>query len=56
MEIRPHRTINRKKTFFENGIVAHVPMAQPTSKVLMNVSKNALEDLKIKAKQHSKNF
>ena len=32
----------------ENGIVAHVPMAQPTSKVLMNVSKNALEDLKIK--------
>ena len=42
------RTINRKKTFFENGIVAHVPMAQPTSKVLMNVSKNALEDLKIK--------
>ena len=42
------RTINRKKTFFENGIVAHVPMAQPTSDVLMNVSKNALEDLKIK--------
>ena len=42
------RTISRKKTFFENGIVAHVPMAQPTSKVLMNVSKNALEDLKIK--------
>ena len=29
------RTINRKKTFFESGIVAHVPMAQPTSKVLM---------------------
>ena len=42
------RTISRKKTFFENGIVAHVPMAQPTSKILMNVSKNALEDLKIK--------
>ena len=42
------RTISRKKTFFENGIVAHVPMAQPTSKVLMNVSKNSLEDLKIK--------
>ena len=42
------RTISRKKTFFENGIVAHVPMAQPTSQVLMNVSKNALEDLKIK--------
>ena len=42
------RTISRKKTFFENGIVAHVPMAQPTSDVLMNVSKNALVDLKIK--------
>ena len=42
------RTINRKKTFFENGIVAHVPMAQPTSKVLMDLSKNILEDLKIK--------
>ena len=42
------RTISRKKTFFENGIVAHVPMAQPTSKVLMNVSKNSLKDLKIK--------
>ena len=42
------RTINRKKTFFENGIVAHVPMAQPTSKVLMDLSKDVLEDLKIK--------
>ena len=42
------RTINRKKTFFENGIVAHVPMAQPTSKVLMNLSKDVLENLKIK--------
>ncbi len=42
------RTINRKKTFFENGIVAHVPMAQPTSKVLMKLSREILEDLKIK--------
>ena len=42
------RTINRKKTFFENGIVAHVPMAQPTSKILMNLSKNILEKLNIK--------
>ena len=42
------RTINRKKTFFENGIVAHVPMAQPTSKVLMDLSKDVLENLKIK--------
>ena len=42
------RTINRKKTFFENGIVAHVPMAKPTSKILMNLSKNILEKLNIK--------
>ena len=42
------RTINREKTFFENGIVAHVPMAQPTSKVLMDLSKDVLENLKIK--------
>ena len=32
------RTINRKKTFFENGIVAHVPMANPVSKELMDAS------------------
>ena len=42
------RTINRKKTFFENGIVAHVPMAEPTNKVLMNLSKEILESLDIK--------
>jgi len=42
------RTINRKKTFFENGIVAHVPMAEPTSKILMKLSKNILENLNIK--------
>ena len=29
------RTINRKKTFFENGIVAHVPMAKPTNKIYL---------------------
>jgi 5'-methylthioadenosine phosphorylase len=29
------RTINRKKSFFENGIVAHVPMANPIAKELM---------------------
>ena len=32
------RTINRKKSFFENGIVAHVPMANPVSKELMDAS------------------
>ena len=42
------RTINRKKTFFENGIVAHVPMAKPTSKILMDLSKNILQSLNIK--------
>ena len=42
------RTINRKKTFFENGIVAHVPMAKPTNKTLMSISRNILESLNIK--------
>ncbi len=42
------RTINRKKTFFENGIVAHVPMAEPTNKILMNLSKKVLKSLNIK--------
>ena len=42
------RTINRKKTFFENGIVAHVSMAEPTNKTLMNKSKDILESLNIK--------
>ncbi len=42
------RTINRKKTFFENGIVAHVPMANPTCRILMDLSKNILQSLNIK--------
>jgi len=42
------RTINRKKTFFENGIVAHVPMANPTCRILMDLSKNILKSLNIK--------
>ena len=42
------RTINRKKTFFEKGIVAHVPMAKPTCKVLMQLSKDTLKNLNIK--------
>ena len=42
------RTINRKKTFFENGIVAHLPMAEPTNNILMNISKDILESLNIK--------
>ena len=42
------RTINRKKTFFEKGIVAHVSMAKPTCKVLMKLSKDILKNLNIK--------
>ena len=42
------RTINRKKTFFENGIVAHVPMANPVCNILMDLSKNILQSLNIK--------
>ena len=30
------RTINRKKSFFNEGIVAHVPMANPIAKELMD--------------------
>ena len=41
------RTINRKKRLFNEGIIAHVPMSEPTSKELMNLSKKILDDLKI---------
>ena len=41
------RTINRKKSFFNEGIVAHVPMSEPTSKELMLLSKNILDMLNI---------
>ena len=41
------RTINRKKSFFNEGIVAHVPMSEPTSKELMLLSKNCLDILNI---------
>ena len=41
------RTIIRKKSFFDQGIVAHVPMANPTSEPLMQLSKTILESLKI---------
>ena len=42
------RTISRKKTFFESGIVAHVPMAEPTNNILMDISRDILETLNIK--------
>ena len=41
------RTINRKKSFFNEGIVAHVPMSEPTSKELMLLSKKSLDKLNI---------
>ena len=41
------RTINRKKSFFNEGIVAHVPMSEPTSKELMLLSKKILDILNI---------
>ena len=42
------RTTFRKKSFFSEGIIAHVPMANPTSVELMNASKNILDNLNIK--------
>ena len=41
------RTTNRKKSFFNEVIVAHVPMAEPTSKELMLLSKKILDMLNI---------
>jgi len=41
------RTINRKKSFFNEGIIAHVPMSEPTSKELMLLSKKNLDKLNI---------
>lgn len=41
-------TVNRIKSFFDNGIVAHVPMANPISKELMLLSKSTLKNLQIR--------
>ena len=41
------RTINRKKSFFNEGVIAHVPMSEPTSKELMLLSKKILDMLNI---------
>ena len=41
------RTINRKKTFFDNGIVAHVPMANPIAKELMDSSEIIFKQLNL---------
>jgi len=42
------RTLFRKKSFFNQGIIAHVPMSEPTSKELMDLGKNVLDNLTIK--------
>ena len=41
------RTVNRIKSFFDDGIVAHVSMANPVSKELMLLSQSTLKDLQI---------
>ena len=42
------KTQLREKSFFKDGIVAHVPMAKPTSKILMKLSLNVLKELNIR--------
>ena len=37
------RTFSRNKTFFDDEIVAHVSMAHPTSKGLMNACEEAIK-------------
>ena len=41
------RTFSRKKTFFDNDIVAHVSMAHPTSTGLMNACEDAIKNCNI---------
>jgi len=41
------RTFDRKKTFFDDDIVAHVSMAHPTSNALMNACEEAIKKEKI---------
>ena len=41
------RTILRNKSFFNKGIVAHVPMSEPTSKELMQLAHKTLNNLNI---------
>ena len=42
------KTIGRKKTFFDEGIVAHVPMSNPTCKSIRDACSEVLNKLKIK--------
>lgn len=41
------RTINRKKSFFDKGIVAHVPMVNPIAKELMDSSEIIFKKLEL---------
>jgi len=41
------RTFSRNKTFFDEEIVAHVSMAQPTSNILMNICELAIKKTNI---------
>ena len=45
------RTFARKKTFFDDEIVAHVSMAHPTSNGLMNACEEAIKKAKINYKR-----
>tara|TARA_B100001027_G_scaffold13718_1_gene8309 strand:+ start:1076 stop:1942 length:867 start_codon:yes stop_codon:yes gene_type:complete len=45
------RTFARQKTFFDEDIVAHVSMANPTSNGLMNACENAIKQAKIDYKK-----
>ena len=42
------RTINRKKSFFNDGIVAHVPMSNPITKELMDACEKIFKKFKFK--------
>ena len=42
------RTVNRENSFFNDGIVVHVPLSKPTSTELMLIAKKSLNKLKIK--------
>ena len=50
------RTFDRKKTFFDEDIVAHVSMAHPTSNGLMNACEEAIKRIVSKKNSNFKNF
>ena len=47
------RTFARNKTFFDEEIVTHVSMAQPTSKGLMNACEDAIKKKKLNIKEEA---